>query len=389
MLKKKEGQVSVELVIILGFMIVAVMPFISYGLSKINSEIKLQMAQTAADTVVNAADAIYSLGPGTKKYVYVNMPKGVTSTLIDGNHVVINMHVFGNPSNMTAFSKAQLRGSIPSSQGRYKLALQVLENGTVFVGQFGDKTPPTVTYTSPGGTIEPQNVTLVVNTDENALCNYDVNDVSYDAMSYEMDGTANVHTKSLGVLGEGSYTYYVKCKDYAENVMTSAAMITFSVYLNLSNYPVINIEGPEDNEVRNYASFRVGYNVSSMVSQVQYCELIVRENNVMVQEVVDTEVTGNFFTSLDIGNYKWNVNCTDTLGRQSSSTQRNLKINQTLILASDCETSCNLLGLSSGSCQSSVSSCNNNCGLGYNLTYDCYAGDEASSYCTDVCCCLI
>lgn len=89
---------------------------------------------------------------------------------------------------------------------------------------------PVIKNPVPSGNISANNVTLSVGTADLARCRYHSSDTSYDNMDGVMttpDGL--LHSVSLGTLGNGSYTYYVRCKDFADVANTSSVKIQFTV----------------------------------------------------------------------------------------------------------------------------------------------------------------
>jgi len=395
----KRGQVSMEFVIILGFLLVALIPITIYGTNRINTEIKIQKAFGTVDSIASAADSIYALGPGSKKFIYIDVPDSTVSTLVSGNNVFLNVRTFGGTSNISAASKAKLIGSIPKSPGRSHLSLEVLDNGTILLGGYDDSQAPSITYLAPSGTIGVQEVAIQANTDEDATCKYDTFDIAYASMSFSMEGQAQTHQESLGTLGEDTYVYYVRCKDLSDNAMQSSGKINFTVSINSSAYPSISLEGPINNTARNYSASRFSFNVSSITAGISLCNLIITGTtdlgSPVTQIVTDTSIAEHtpetFLTMLSTGNYMWRINCTDdsisaTVGASAS---RYMRMNTPLTDVTSCPTWCNNQGLNDGACTASAGNCKNNCGLSFNQTYNCYAGSAGSSYCSQVCCCLI
>jgi len=72
---------------------------------------------------------------------------------------------------------------------------------------------------------------ITVSTGTSCICRYDTVDRSYDSMSYTFSITNNVqHYSAISGLGDGSYTYYIRCRDTADNnVMLTSEVVTFSI----------------------------------------------------------------------------------------------------------------------------------------------------------------
>ncbi len=89
--------------------------------------------------------------------------------------------------------------------------------------------PPEIVSASPFGTVETNNVTLMVETNKQSVCKFDVQSKSFEEMSYTMDTEDGfVHTYNVG-LSDGYYVYYVRCKDMAGNKMLHSEAVAFYV----------------------------------------------------------------------------------------------------------------------------------------------------------------
>ncbi len=92
-----------------------------------------------------------------------------------------------------------------------------------------DTEGPDITIISPKGTLSEKEVLFNITTNEEAICRIDTSLKPFDQMSITLETSNNLtHTKSL-TLSEGSYTYYVVCKDGVNN--TNNKSISFSISL--------------------------------------------------------------------------------------------------------------------------------------------------------------
>ena len=101
------------------------------------------------------------------------------------------------------------------------------------------ESPLEITQLLPSETLYDFNVSLEVETDGGAefgkaICGYNLEDVDYTSMAQFLTTNASFHSQPL-TLGEGEYTYYVRCQDIAGNRAT-----------NSTNFAVeIDNDGPE------------------------------------------------------------------------------------------------------------------------------------------------
>ena len=89
---------------------------------------------------------------------------------------------------------------------------------------------PQISNQSPTGSVNSGSITISVDTADLARCRYNSTDVSFDSMEGVMNSPDGLsHTASLGTLANGSYTYYVRCKDFAGNANSQSQVINFNV----------------------------------------------------------------------------------------------------------------------------------------------------------------
>jgi hypothetical protein len=102
------------------------------------------------------------------------------------------------------------------------------------VAQPSDTTPPVLSNGQPSGALASgtTQTTLSVTTNENATCRYaTVAGTAYASMAntFTTTGGTSHSTTVTGLANGGSYNYYVRCRDAANNANTSDLTISFSV----------------------------------------------------------------------------------------------------------------------------------------------------------------
>ncbi len=95
----------------------------------------------------------------------------------------------------------------------------------------GDTTGPLITNTTGATFTTSEAVTLTISTDEKATCKYNKGtDTAYGSMTNFFAGIGSTsHSKDIGSLAVGSYTYYARCVDSAGNESSSGTAIAFTV----------------------------------------------------------------------------------------------------------------------------------------------------------------
>jgi len=424
----KRGQISVEYIMIAGAILLVTIPLFFYAIYETNYKIRLNQADDAVNTLANAADTVYSMGPGSKKYVWVSIPSGVDSSLVNESMIQLTLSLFGGSSDIHASSKAVLVGSVPTGQGTYRIAVEALGSGRVRIGEeYTDNTPPiilrTYPYTSEGQVVCPGFVTLGADTDEPATCKYDTTDKDYNDMSSEFDGRGLTHIAMIYTESETTYTFYVRCQDPFGNTMTESAVITFetsipcgaegtgNLSLNLSDDigpPEVHLIAPPDNYMENFSWVDFFYNVTDTNNSIDYCVLVAEGMNYQDNERTyfsweaqpERNITHNMTIIMEKGNYSWYVNCTDNSTNKNMGQSEeiwDIEVTKTFFesFLTSCAGECGVeWGLSGGDCYPNPNWCNDDCGLPYSSKNDCYAGEEATQeYCVangfgNACCCI-
>jgi len=181
-----------------------------------------------------------------------------------------------------------------------------------------DTTPPTVTFTAPNGTVTSTTQVLNVTTNENAVCRFDVADKQYASMTYTMQGTATTHNYTMSGLSDNTdYTYYIRCNDTLGNLMTTSAIITFTINTGAdTTAPSLTGTAPSglitDSTPILYVNTSEAASCKFDTSDVAYASMSYSMNG--------TGTTHNYtFTSALndsdlVGDYVYYIRCNDTSG---------------------------------------------------------------------------
>ena len=340
--RRQQGQVSMEYILLVGLLLVILIPLFYYSLHKSSESISRSQAEDAVKSLAQAADEVYSLSPGTKKFVWVSIPGGVQGAQINGSEITLAVNIFDVTSDVNARSKAVVVGSIPLEKGTYRIPVELLDSGGVQIGAGNDTTPPQIMWKAPNGlTCNP--VSLRANTNEPAICKFDVADTTYNSMSTSMKGNSLGHSYEWGVQEEGNYRYFVRCSDSFGNNMNNSALINYTINLtfcgtlaaptpNETNPPNVTLLDPAAGYVSNSPQLNFFYNVTDE-SPILLCKLIVNTtSNSVIASITNPPVNtkNNITGNLDLGFYLWSVNCTDSHGSEGNSSKRLIRINATL-----------------------------------------------------------
>ncbi|MBU2638019.1 MAG: hypothetical protein KJ955_03535 [Nanoarchaeota archaeon] len=389
----KRGQAGIEYVMIVGAILLVTIPLFFYAFYETNKKVALNQAEDAVNTIAKAADTVYSLGPGSKKYVWVSIPSGVVSSSLNSSEVMLVFMVMGKQNEIYASTRAVLVGSVPVDKGTYRIAVESLDAGLVRIGEvYNDTTPPVIlrVYPDPlaGQTVCPGFVTIGADTDEPAMCRYANGSLTgYGSMASLFDGRGLTHISTLYLESSIEYTYYASCSDYFGNTMNASSMINFvtsmpcgaegtgSLTVNLSDEqvpPVVHLIAPPDEYVRNFSWLDLSYSVFDANSSIDYCLLIASGINYLGEQRVyfgwqnqpSENSTNNMTLMIEKGNYSWYVNCTDSstnhnIGRSAETWS--FVVTKTFYesFLNSCAGECGFAGFLDGFCRENVAQCTN------------------------------
>ena len=121
------GQVSVEYMLIIGFVTVITIPLIIIYQTfneDSNTEINSAQVEQVAKKVVDTAESMYYLGEPSQTSIRVNIPNGVKAGRIGNNEIVFNLTVGSGTAEIVRSSPVNITGSLPSEKGTYTLTIK-------------------------------------------------------------------------------------------------------------------------------------------------------------------------------------------------------------------------------------------------------------------------
>lgn len=462
----KRGQVSIEYIMITGLLLLVTIPLFAYAFIEVNRSVQMNHAEDAVNTLANAADTVYSLGPGSKKYVWITTPGGVTQScagLVEGSltctnskEVSMKMYIFGGESDVFAKTKPTVIGSIPTAKGSHRIAVESLGSGVVRIGEAPvDAELPLITRIYPdvesGEKICSGIITVGADTNEPTVCRYfrDEDYVGKDDWQLWEDEGNEFEGRALSHYitehhNEGIYSYYARCEDYSDNVMSyksppfdpptseelptvKTVNITFEIKYceeagvgvcgpeDPEDYedPIVTSEGPGNGDIKTYPLVEFNYTVTDQPtdqpSEIDYCVLNISratgtapnyqpgDSYTSVYDfdpVQTTNPQNKLNNSIEFafgekGMFIWNVFCIDSNCRQNKgiSEDRVINVSKTFYEAflTSCAGWCGFNGyVNGGVCDNNKNKCLETCSppLGFDPTYTCWAGDVVSDqYC--------
>lgn len=126
----KKAQLSIEFIFILAMIIIFLTPIIYYAYHTSSNIITRTQSEEAILSLIQEANTVHALGPGTKKYLYVTLPGGVESFTIKDRQLFLKTGLSGRYNYR---SEANLTGKLPQTRGTHYMWVESLESGKVLI----------------------------------------------------------------------------------------------------------------------------------------------------------------------------------------------------------------------------------------------------------------
>jgi len=135
-MSSKRGQLSTELLIIIGLMLLLLVPLLYYAYNRANiakEDIGIQKAEFAAERLARLADSVGYLGGASMIIDEIEIPPGVKSVSISGNKhdIVFEMDTSTGTKQIVKSSAFSIRdagvGTI-KREGSYQVKIQALSD---------------------------------------------------------------------------------------------------------------------------------------------------------------------------------------------------------------------------------------------------------------------
>ena len=122
-----KAQVSMEYIIIVGFVAIITIPLIlifNSHSTEINENIIANQADYIASKIADAAESVYYLGESSKVTFRVYMPKKINTINIGNNEVVFYVKKLNGIDQVVKYCPVPINGSISSDSGIYNIVVE-------------------------------------------------------------------------------------------------------------------------------------------------------------------------------------------------------------------------------------------------------------------------
>src|SRR3989344_6125805 len=125
--ERLKSQVSVEYLMIIGFVAIITIPLIIiyYNYTADSSdEIASSQINYIARKIVDAAESVYSLGSPSQTSIKVYIPSQIKGASLDNREVLFNVSTRAGISEIVQVSSVELVGALPITEGIHTITLK-------------------------------------------------------------------------------------------------------------------------------------------------------------------------------------------------------------------------------------------------------------------------
>lgn len=131
--KLKHSQISMEYIIILGFVMIVIIGILGTALfysGSIKDRIKIIQVNNFANKIITTAESVYYYGEPSKSTISVYLPEGVKEITISQNNLFITTQVSSGLEKSSFSSEVPIDGVISTSSGIKKIVIRAEVNKT-------------------------------------------------------------------------------------------------------------------------------------------------------------------------------------------------------------------------------------------------------------------
>ena len=123
---EKEGQISAEYLIVVGFIIFILIGILVTSLfysNLISNNIKISQVGNFANKIISSAEKVFYSGEPSLATITVYLPSGVQGISISGKEIVLNVSTTNGINRISYSSKVPINGVITKTEGVKKIKI--------------------------------------------------------------------------------------------------------------------------------------------------------------------------------------------------------------------------------------------------------------------------
>lgn len=126
------GQAALEYMFLIGLMFIILGIVFVYSSQASLLSLRTTQSAEAVRLIADAADRIYKLGGGNTT-ITVDIPAGVVNQSVANKAIKLTLSINDQTGDAFAATTGNVTGSLPTTQGRYKIVVEMLSSGVVQV----------------------------------------------------------------------------------------------------------------------------------------------------------------------------------------------------------------------------------------------------------------
>ena len=130
-MKNSRAQISVEYLILIGFIITVVIVLSGAGLvysANIKDQIRIKQIQTAANKIIHASEEVFYAGEPSKIPITIYLPSGINNITIEERSLIFNFETNTGTNTISFESAVPLTGIVQKSEGLKKIQVVAQSN---------------------------------------------------------------------------------------------------------------------------------------------------------------------------------------------------------------------------------------------------------------------
>ncbi|MBN2566629.1 hypothetical protein JXB02_00915 [Candidatus Woesearchaeota archaeon] len=125
--KRRRAQISIEYLVIMGFVLLLLLPTVAMfllGSEEMTDSINVNQASRVAHKIVDAAESVYYYGAPSQTTVRAYFPDNIQAVTIDGTELVFRMGTTAGPSDIVAQGRVNMTGNLTAKKGIYTVKVK-------------------------------------------------------------------------------------------------------------------------------------------------------------------------------------------------------------------------------------------------------------------------
>lgn len=135
--QRRKGQVSMEYIVIVGFVAVLVIPmlliFYTYA-DRTEDEIISNQVQKIGHTISDSAEAMYYLGEPSRTKIRAYFPKNINNITIGNNELVFTVNVKEGLDQVVVYTPIPIQGTLDEHSGYHNIQIRSMGNYVEITG---------------------------------------------------------------------------------------------------------------------------------------------------------------------------------------------------------------------------------------------------------------